>query len=206
MKTLINWGNVGNWCCALSGVLIGLGASPLVFRLSDKSGVATVVGAALGAGITVLGALWVNKSKEIKERKAIRKAAIEAAGLVDAPFQRVQASFSRLELLVDQGRHRGELTDEQKELNAAFVGLSSTANIVFHQLESLTAVYQTCGPTVAVAHFHMTASIDTIRQSSGQAGRDLQFNVYGVVQEGIKGYISNIRQAHKDITEDLGQI
>ncbi len=206
MRISIKWGNVGNWFCAMGGVLIGLGASPLVFHLSDKSGVASVVGAALGAGITVLGALWLNKSKEIKERKAIRKAAVKAVRILDGPWQRVESSYSRLQILVDEGKHDFQLSQEVSELTAAFYGLHAVAGVVLNQFESLTSVYHACGPTVAVAHFHITGSIDNIKHFSEDAGRRLRGELYGCIQDHIAGSIYSIREFHKDLTEDLGQI
>lgn len=206
MGISIKWSNVGNWFCAMSGVLIGLGASPFVFHLSDKSGVASVVGAALGAGITVLGALWLNKSKEIRERKAIREAAVKAVRILDAPWQRVESSHSRLQILVEEGKHGAQLSQEITELTAGFVGLTACASVVLEQFERLTGVYHSCGPTVAVAHFHMAANTESIRHFSENAATQLRNFLYGGIQNDIASYVSNIREFHKDLTEDLGQI
>lgn len=52
----LHWSSLS--CVGLLGFLVGLGVAPEIARASMDSGTATLVGAALGAGITVAGSIW----------------------------------------------------------------------------------------------------------------------------------------------------
>lgn len=206
MKVAISGHGVGYWFCALSGTLGGLSISPLLFDLPDKSGLASVVGAAIGAGITVFGALWLNKSKEIRELKAIREAATEAVGLLDGPCKEIQSIHSRIEVLIDAGKTTDELEAEAEKLALAFFKLSANGQIVHDQFVSLTPVYHSCGPTVSVAHFHITTSIKTVIDTCNKAGCRLQQIVYGGIAKETARQVEAVGLFHKELNEDLQTI
>ncbi|GEM_PF-5366021 len=203
MKVAITGHGVGYWFCALSGVLGGLSFSPLLFDLSDKSGLASVIGAAIGAGITVFGALWLNKSKEIRELRAIRDATTEAVGLLDEPCQDIRSIHSRIEALIDAGE---DLDAEVEKLTLAFFSLNARGQVIYDQLVSLTPVYHSCGPTVSVAHFHITASIKQVVATCATTGCRLQQIVYGGIAQEIAGRVEGIGQFHRELNEDLRTI
>ena len=92
----------------LLGLLVGFIAAIRLKGLPFDSGLATLIGSALGAATTVAGSLWIaNYQAGARERSVIRLAATAAGGVRDQAY--VLVSLLKLEDIVDIAKYAEEV-------------------------------------------------------------------------------------------------
>lgn len=149
--------------CLLLGIGIGiLLANPLLgFKLDSNA--AALIGAALGAAITVLGAFVVTGATEIKTRRALKAVARDAMNIVTRAVDDLREAIRHHES--QDGHDIDEFSGSLEAIKEKARYVHSCAGVVGEQFSELKEVFFRVGPAEARVNFHITHALKDMQDA-----------------------------------------